>query len=169
MRRLAIALALLAALCSAAPAAGTGGVRWRPYADALKEAGRAKKLVMVVLHAKWCAPCRVMARTTWVDPAVVALANRAVVPVEFDLDADAEPIRCGPETLPPSACASLYWRTPGLPAFVLVDHEGEFVHQEMGLFGPELMKSFLEEVEKETPEILRELRAWKDSVARASK
>ena len=98
----------------------------------------------------------------------VLLPNHYAAQSEY-LDADAEPIRCGPETLPPSACASLYWRTPGLPAFVLVDHEGEFVHQEMGLFGPELMKSFLEEVEKETPEILRELRAWKDSVARASK
>ena len=172
MKKAALLLvALLLAFSADVPAksadAPRDGVRWRTYEQARKEARKKKRLIMAVLHASWCGPCRIMDRTTWADGKVVRLTESAVVPVQFDVDESREKIPCGGAMLPPGACASAYWEIPGLPAFVFLDSAGDYVHQEVGLFTPEMMADFLEALEKETPNLLRELQAWKDSVAAA--
>ena len=163
---LALLLAFSADVLAKGPGdAQQGGVRWRTYDQARKEARKKKRLIMAVLHASWCGPCRIMERTTWADGKVAKLTESAVVPVQFDVDKSQEKIPCGGMMLPPGACASAYWEIPGLPAFVFLDSAGDYVHQEVGLFTPEMMADFLEALEKETPNLLRELQAWKDSVA----
>ncbi|MCK7513368.1 MAG: thioredoxin family protein [Desulfobacterales bacterium] len=52
------------------------GVTWTPYSDdALKEAARQKRPVIIDFYAAWCAPCRELDEITFHDAAVVKQAR----------------------------------------------------------------------------------------------
>ena len=61
---------------------------WLPWsADAFARAARERKPVLLSITAAWCRACHEMDRTTYADPAVVALDSRTrFVPVRVDTD-----------------------------------------------------------------------------------
>lgn len=166
-----LALAGLAAVLLLSPVFGNpGAVEWREYSSALRESAQKKKLVLVYLYGEWCPSCKVMSRTTWSDPRVVAALEATVVPIRINVDSPRPVVACGPYgAIGAGNCASAYWEVQGVPAAVLLDSEGEYLYNETGMFDPDAMLAFLDLIKKETPSILLEVQAIRDSIERMSR
>src|SRR5215207_909654 len=62
-------------------------IQWLPWGtDAFARASREGKPVLLSITAAWCRACHDMDRTTYADPAVVALIHDRFVPVRVDTD-----------------------------------------------------------------------------------
>jgi uncharacterized protein YyaL (SSP411 family) len=69
------------------PTADAPSIPWLEWsADAFARAGAERKPVLLNIGAPWCHGCAVMARTTYADPAIVALVNERTIPVRVDAD-----------------------------------------------------------------------------------
>jgi len=60
-------------------------VEGRPFAEILRRAKAQNRPVMLDVMASWCGPCKIMDRTTFSDPSVVAWAKK-VVPARIDAE-----------------------------------------------------------------------------------
>ncbi len=70
------------------PASAASPVVWHAWSpEIFAQAKSEHKLVILDLEAVWCHWCHVMAETTYVDPAVVALLNEHYLAVRVDQDA----------------------------------------------------------------------------------
>ncbi len=69
------------------------GVGWQPYSDeALEQARKSNKPVIVDFSATWCTPCRELEDITFRDPQVVKQAQENFVMVKVDLTTKGNPI-----------------------------------------------------------------------------
>ncbi len=69
------------------------GVIWTDYSDeALGEAARQKRPVVIDFYAAWCAPCRELEESTFHDPAVVKMAQDGFVMIKVDVTKGGNPI-----------------------------------------------------------------------------
>lgn len=59
-----------------------------PFAEAVELARKQQRLLLIDFTAEWCAPCKNMDRTTWVDPKVVEWVGRHAIAVQVDVDAE---------------------------------------------------------------------------------
>lgn len=98
--------------------------------NAMAQAKAENKLIVLDFFAEWCAPCKRMEKTTFVDARVVKLLARAVV-VRIDTDQQAEVAeRMG---------------VVGLPDIRLVKPDGSVIRQLRGYVDAE---TFLNEMEQ---------------------
>ncbi len=56
------------------------------YEDALEHARKSGRLLIVDATAAWCAPCKRMDQTTWIDPVVVEWIDEHAIAIQFDVD-----------------------------------------------------------------------------------
>jgi thiol:disulfide interchange protein DsbD len=62
------------------------GVTWAPFSDdALKEAARQKRPVIIDFYAAWCAPCRELDEITFHEAAVVKEARENFIMIKVDV------------------------------------------------------------------------------------
>jgi thioredoxin-like negative regulator of GroEL len=101
------------------------------FTSAMHEAAASGRLVLVVVHAAWCAPCAELERFV-LTPAVRASLATDVVLAELDLDR--------PETAPFSERYGVY----ALPNLVLLDPaSGERLAQRSGMLDPEALRALV--------------------------
>lgn len=83
-------------------------IAWRKdYGQALRDAAKLKRPVMVEIGASWCGYCRQMQEQTLTDKRVIERVNRGFVPLRIDADADSRLVRAfGPESLPTTVIIS---------------------------------------------------------------
>lgn len=76
------AAAVVAALAAAAPPLFSN----LEYDAALEASAGQSRLLIVDATAEWCGPCKLMDRTTWVDPRVVEWIGEHALAVQVDVD-----------------------------------------------------------------------------------
>jgi thioredoxin-related protein len=84
MLRFAILLTLILAAAGAALAGDA--IEWRSHAEALPEAARADKPVIIHFTADWCSWCTKMKKETYADPAVSKLMREKFVTAMVNSD-----------------------------------------------------------------------------------
>lgn len=93
------------------------GVTWADYSDeALREAARLKRPVVIDFYAAWCAPCRELDESTFHDPAVVKMAQDGFVMIKVDVTKGGNPIH---ERLLQE------YGVKGVPTVVFINADGE--------------------------------------------
>jgi hypothetical protein len=92
----------------------TSTIRWMPWgAEAFARCRAEGKPLLLSLTARWCHACHRMDDETWEDPGVVALVERAAVPLRVDADARPD--------------VSARYHLGGLPTTALLDEQGGFI------------------------------------------
>ena len=89
-------------------AAGSSKVTWQTdLKQAVHEAGRAQKPLLVEFTASWCGYCRKMKQTTFADERIARHVNGCFVPVSVDADQNGRLMRTvGVEALPTTVILS---------------------------------------------------------------
>ncbi|MEZ4389056.1 MAG: thioredoxin family protein [Candidatus Krumholzibacteriia bacterium] len=86
MRRMPTTLLALTILVSLAGLAAAGDLVWRSHAEALPEAARTGKPVIIHFTADWCSWCTKMKKETYTDPAVARLMTEDFITAMVDSD-----------------------------------------------------------------------------------
>jgi len=108
-------------------------VVWREFSDAVfEQAARENKYVLLHMAAVWCHWCHVMERTTYRDPAVLALIEQRYIPVRVDQDARPD--------------LSYRYERWGWPATIMFDKDGNEIFRRQGYQPPELFAKLLQAV-----------------------
>ncbi len=120
-------------------AARADNVAWHDFADGLKQAKSARKLIVADFYATWCGPCKVMEKRTFRDPRVLARL-RDVVPVRVDAEETSE--RGGLKGID----LALRYAVEVYPTIVVVDGEGHELARNDGFMGPDEFLSWIDAV-----------------------
>ena len=127
-----------------APEAGVKHIAWTPYSDKVMEQARQENQpVFVKVAADWCAPCRQMDATTFVNPMVMKLLEKFKT-VKVDVTNGAPPYAAG---------ALQHWRVRGVPTMLFFDRKGRWI-KDMTIVGyapADRLSVYLEAVLKNSP------------------
>lgn len=106
------------------------GIIWQSdYEQALADAKEQNKPVLLVFHADWCGPCRMMKEDTYTDPTVIASAE-PFVRVYIDTDKQSD--------------VAQSYNITGIPAYRVLSPTGEEVSSLSGLQPSDLFASWLQ-------------------------
>lgn len=114
------------------PAESTTGIQFKEssWADALKQAAKEKKLVFVDFYTTWCGPCKMLKKNTFPDKDLGTYFNANFVNLTIDAE-KGEGV----------ALAEKY-QVRGYPALIVVDKEGNLVHQTLGYIPADQLLQF---------------------------
>ena len=128
-----VALGLAAAVAYGGGGHAATGIRWeRRFEDALKKARASHKPVIVDFWAQWCGWCHRLDKTTYVDPAVVKLAE-GFVAVKVNTEGD-----------PRETAVAIRYDVSNLPTIMVISPEGRPIARVNGFVGPGQFPRLLE-------------------------
>jgi thiol:disulfide interchange protein len=93
------------------------------YDQAMKDAGKSGKLVMIDFFATWCAPCKVMDKNTWPDKNVQAFVAEHAIALRMDAEKE-------------TGVAGKY-NVEAYPTIVFIKPDGSEAGRIVGLVEPE--------------------------------
>jgi tetratricopeptide (TPR) repeat protein/thioredoxin-related protein len=99
-------------------------IEGRPFAEILKKAKAEKKPVMIDVYTVWCGPCKLMDRTTFADPAVIAWTKANVVPARLDAERGE------------GRRVAIRHAVFSFPTVLFLDPDGNEIDRLLGAFGP---------------------------------
>jgi YHS domain-containing protein len=129
-------------LAGTARAAETSAVQWRhDFNAAASEAQLQKKPLFILASTEWCGPCKLMQRTTFMDPAVVDILNKKCIPLHVDGDKNKERMN--------------QWRVAAYPTVMIVATSGSLREQVLERFegktdAPDMLKTLQRAVKKQS-------------------
>lgn len=95
------------------------------WQEALTLSKSENKLIFLDAYASWCGPCKIMARTTFMDEDVAAFFNENFVNVKMDMEKDLE----GPRL-------SGKYKLVAYPTLYFIDSTENVVQSTMGYYKP---------------------------------
>lgn len=99
------------------------------FKEVLATARASHKKIFVDAYATWCAPCRLLQKTTFRDVKAAAYFNKNFINVSIDVE-KAE----GPELVKK-------WQVDGLPTLLILDEQGNVLESHTGYVdGPGLLE-----------------------------
>lgn len=137
MKKLLFAVLLVGGVCTAfvgkkeadknqkpAIAAQGSGIQFESvsFKEALQLAQESGKLVFIDAYTDWCGPCKVMARTSFVDARVGKLFNEKFINLKIEMEKNAD----GPNI-------AKSYRVNAYPTLIFVDENGKLVKSVVGL------------------------------------
>jgi thioredoxin-like negative regulator of GroEL len=152
MKRLGLAILLLAAAATSA-AADNAGISWfKDLEKASEAAGKTNRPMMIEFWADWCAACRVMDKDIYTDPNLIAAVNGRIVPVRIHFDLQREVARG--------------YNVPVLPYIVFADSDGTELMHHRGILSAEQLTAVVKAMPADVSELNRldrELREGKNN------
>jgi len=134
--------------------AGTPGIQWeRRFEDALKKARASHKPIMVDFWAQWCAWCHRLDKTTYVDPAVVKLADDFVA------------VKVNSEGDPRDVAVAIRYDVSSLPTIMVISPEGRPITRVNGFVGPGQFPRVLEGARSVAGRVIK----WEETLAKNPK
>ncbi len=95
------------------------------WQEALNLSKSENKLIFLDAYASWCGPCKIMARTTFMDENVAAFFNKHFINVKMDMEKDLE----GPRL-------SGKYKLIAYPTLYFIDSTENVVQSTMGYYKP---------------------------------
>jgi thioredoxin-like negative regulator of GroEL len=133
---------------------GPAGIRWeRKFEDALKKARAADKPVMIDFWAEWCGWCHRLDKTTYMDPAVLALAKDFVA------------VKVNTEGEPRDVAVAIRYDVSSLPTIMVVSPRGRPIARVNGFVGPGQFPRVLEAARDASRRVI----AWENMIEKDPK
>ncbi len=120
----AVALVLMSNVCMATPPV----FKDLGFDEAMARSKAEGRILVFDAMTSWCGPCKVMDRTTWVDPAVVKWIDEHAIAIQLDMDEH--------EALKPRTSIRAY-------PTVIIYRDGEEYDRVVGLRSPSQMMEWL--------------------------
>lgn len=117
----------------------TGGINFTDstWNEALKNAAKNKKYIFVDAYASWCAPCKLLRKTTFLDKETAAFFNENFINMSIDME-KGEGVNL-----------ATLWQVQAYPTMLIFDSSGKPVLGETGFLEPkELIKFGKQALEK---------------------
>ncbi|GAB5519104.1 MAG: hypothetical protein RhofKO_13550 [Rhodothermales bacterium] len=148
MKRLSLLVALVGfGVCTAAPALAqweaAEGIDWLPFQEAVAEAERTGKKVMIDAYSPRCGWCKKLHEEVYTDDAIQSYVNDNFVMTRLNIDERSDTLRYGGYVLPSSLLAA-YWGATSTPTTVFLKSDGEAI---TGLPGFQKADFFLDVME----------------------
>jgi thiol-disulfide isomerase/thioredoxin len=149
-----LTLGFAAAIAFGGGGSGPAGIRWeRKFEDALKKARAARKPVMIDFWAQWCGWCHRLDKTTYVDPAVLKLAEDFVA------------VKVNTEGEPRDVAVAIRYDVSSLPTIMVVSPHGRPIARVNGFVGPGQFPRVLEGAR----DVSRRVIAWESTLEKDPK
>jgi len=149
-----LTLGFAAAIAFGGGVHGPAGIRWeRKFEDALKKARAARKPVMIDFWAEWCGWCHRLDKTTYVDPAVLKLAEDFVA------------VKVNTEGEPRDVAVAIRYDVSSLPTIMVVSPQGRPIARVNGFVGPGQFPRVLEGAR----DVSRRVIAWESTLEKDPK
>ena len=104
-------------------------IKWFSYDNGMAAAKKEGKKIFLHFRADWCSYCRLMAKETFKDPAVIAYLNTNYIPITVDSDKETR--------------LAQQYRVTGLPLNWFLEENGEKIGNRPGYISPSDLISFL--------------------------
>jgi thioredoxin-related protein len=131
------------AAASAAQGPAQNAVVWNRLDAALEQSAKSGKPVFVTVYADWCGYCRLLDKTTFVDPGVVSLLTSGWVAVKLNGESQTA------LKLPKGTITESQWAigngVQGFPANFLLDSKGKPFAAVPGYIEPPMMARLLKD------------------------
>ena len=109
-------------------------IKWYSYEEGTALGKKLGKMVFIEFYADWCGFCRMMERSTFRDPSVIAILNRDFIPVKVHSDREQHIAR--------------EHNVRALPSIAFLSKSGEKLGTVPGYIPSKKLVEILEEVKK---------------------
>jgi thiol:disulfide interchange protein len=104
-------------------------IQWHSFNAGMARGKFEKKKVFIHFYADWCAVCKVMEKSTFKDPVVIASLNDNFIPIKVNADREVQ-------------TASLF-QVKGIPDNWFIGEDGEIIGHRPGYIPPDQLKNIL--------------------------